>query len=98
MKPAVFPLAATSSVFSSTLCVCQCQPTSAVGLPHPLAAVGAHDAHELLPNQLMFVGALQGDDRAHTGTISLDNLLGTQGWEGHGFALSPGLTCEARDC
>lgn len=62
-----------------------------------MAAVGAHDAHELIPHQLVFVWALQGDDCAHAGTISLDDLLGAQGWKGHGFALSPGLTCEAKE-
>lgn len=70
--------------------------TSAVGLPDPVAAVGAHDAHKLIPHQLMFIWALQRDDRAHTGTISLDDLLGAQGWKGHRFALSPGLTCKEK--
>lgn len=61
-----------------------------------MAAVGAHDAHKLIPNQFVFVWALQGDDCAHTGAIALDDLLGAQGWQGHGFALSPGLTCKQK--
>lgn len=86
-----------ASFLQRCLSVCfQCLHTSAVGLPDPVAAVGAHDAHKLIPNQFVFVWALQGDDCAHTGAIALDDLLGAQGWQGHGFALSPGLTCKQK--
>lgn len=86
-----------ASFLQRCLSVCfQCLHTSAVGLPNPVAAVGAHDAHKLIPNQFVFVWALQRDDCAHTGAIALDDLLGAQGWQGHGFALSPGLTCKQK--
>lgn len=68
--------------------------TSAVGLPHPVAAVGAHDAPEVTSNQLVLLGALQGDDGAHAGTVALHDLLSAQGGQGHGLALAPRLTCE----
>lgn len=61
-----------------------------------MAAVGAHDAHKLIPDQFVLVWALQGDDCAHTGAIALDDLLGPQGWQGLGFALSPGLACKKK--
>lgn len=91
----------TSTVSFLQLCLCVrvvCLRTSAVGLPHPAAAVGAHDAHKLFPHQFVLVWALQRDDCAHTGTVSLDDLLGSQSWKGHGFALSmsPRLTCKSK--
>lgn len=75
-----------------------CLRTAAVVLPLPAAAVGAQDARGLIPHQFMLLRALQGDDGAQTGTISLDDLLGAQGWKGHGFALSlsPRLTCKSK--
>lgn len=58
-----------------------------VGLPHPVGAVGIHDAHQLTPHQFVFGWALQGDDCAHVGAIALDDPLGAQGWQGHGRTL-----------
>lgn len=57
-----------------------------------MGAVCVHDACKLFSNQFMLVWTLQGDDRAHTGAIALDDLLGAQSWQGHGCALSLGLT------
>lgn len=57
-----------------------------------MGAVHVHDACKLFSNQFMLVRTLQGDDRAHTGAIALDDLLGAQSWQGHGCALSLGLT------
>lgn len=66
--------------------------TFTVGVPHPVRAVGAHDTHQLTSDQFIFGWALQGNDCAHIGTVALDDRLGAQGWQGHGCALSLGLT------
>lgn len=66
--------------------------TFTVGLPHPVGAVGAHDTHQLTSYQFVSGWALQGNDCAHIGTVALYDPLGAQGWQGHGCALSLGLT------
>lgn len=57
-----------------------------------MGAVGVHDTRQLASDQFVFGWALQGNDCAHVGTVTLDDFLGTQGWQGDGCALSFGLT------
>lgn len=66
--------------------------TFAISLPNPVGAVGVHDTRQLTSDQFVFGWALQGNDCAHVGTVTLDDFLGTQGWQGDGCALSFGLT------
>lgn len=53
-----------------------------------MGAVGVCDTPQLTSDQSVFGRALQGNDRAHVGTVALDDLLGAKGWQWHGRALS----------
>lgn len=60
------------------------------GIALPVGAVVHHDTCER-SYQLVFGRALQGNDCAHVGAITLDDPLGAQGRQGHGCTLSLGL-------
>lgn len=62
--------------------------TFTVGLPHPVGAVGVHDADQLTSNQFVFGWALQGNDCPNSCAVALDDPLGAQCWQGHRCALS----------
>ena len=57
-----------------------------------MGAIDVPDAHQLFSYQFVIGWALQGDDGAHISTIALDDPLGAQCWQGHGCALSLGMT------
>lgn len=45
----------------------------AIGLSHPVGVVGVHNTLDTVPDQLVFVRAVQCDHGAYIGTISMDD-------------------------
>lgn len=74
---------------------CQLEPMDlivgerfAVGLSHPVSAVCICNTLDTVPDQFVFVRAVQRDHGANTGAVSMDDPLEAQGWLRHGAALS----------